>query len=69
MARMPAEPEALSLIPGPSGTLSRCAPTTTVRSGPPVPVSARTLEASRSSETVCVLTVTSPPASSATPAA
>ena len=42
MARMPAEPVPLSLMPAPSGTPSRCAPTTTVFPGSPVPVSART---------------------------
>ena len=34
------EPEPLSLMPGPSSTLSRCAPTTIVRSGSPESVSA-----------------------------
>ena len=34
------EPEPLSLMPGPSSTLSRCAPTTIVRSGSPASVSA-----------------------------
>ena len=44
MARMPAEPDALSLIPGPSGTLSRCAPSMTTSSVEPVLVWAITLQ-------------------------
>ena len=56
-------------MPAPSGTLSRWAPTITVLPGSPEPVSARTLNVSRFSETVCAVTVTSPPPSRAVPAA
>jgi hypothetical protein len=44
ISRIVEEPLSLSLIPGPSGTESKCAPTITVRSVRPVLVSATTFE-------------------------
>jgi len=50
-------PEPLSLMPGPSSTESRCAPTTVVRSGLPVGVSAIRLSWDTSSVVVDTLNV------------
>ena len=58
VSRMVAEPLPLSLMPGPSTTESRCAPTTTVRPLRPVGVSAITLYVGRVSLTVEVVTLT-----------
>ena len=52
-----AEPEPLSLMPGPSITESRCAPDTTTRSVRPVVGRAITFSDSRTSDTVLVVTV------------
>ena len=49
-------PEPLSLMPGPCTTESRCAPTTTVRSGSPPAVSARMFSVWRGSDIVDVTT-------------
>ena len=49
-----AEPLPLSLMPGPSGTESRWAPTTTIRFGSPPGQSAMTFLVVRSSEKVLV---------------
>ncbi|OLT01510.1 hypothetical protein BJF90_31725 [Pseudonocardia sp. CNS-004] len=66
-----ATPDALSLMPGPSGTESRWAPTTTTSSGFPVRVWASTLRLWVSSVVVTSVRVTGAPArpASASPAA
>ena len=46
ISRIVAEPEPLSLMPGPTPTLSRCAPTTMTLFGSPSRVSATTFEVS-----------------------
>ena len=51
-----AEPDPLSLMPGPASTLSRCAPTTTTLPGSPFLVSARMLTVRRISDSVLVNT-------------
>ena len=57
-----ATPEPLSLMPGPVGTESRCAPTITTLSGLPVVVWAITLRLRRSSIVVASTRVTEAPA-------
>ena len=56
-SRLYAEPEPLSLIPGPAGTESRCEPWTTTRFGSPPLLSASTLAACRISDVVSVVDV------------
>ena len=55
-----ATPEPLSLMPGPSGTLSRCAPAITTSAVEPVFVCAMTLRAETSRTLALSFTVTGP---------
>ena len=57
ISRMVEEPLPLSLMPGPAGTESRWAPTTTTRSELPVGELARTLTVSRSRSISVSLTI------------
>ena len=67
MASSAATPLPSSLIPGPSGTESRCAPAIATRS--PLPVSASTLAVLRSSDTASTATVARPASRRRLPAA